>query len=390
MEAESFVELAQKLILLASATDEQEKACLKKEITAFTGERCNEETGFLKFTEKEISKMPKTFRKEFRTQGCTAHIRKRTDGRYVCSYEIRYRRNGYNISVSAKTVEQAKIRFIEALKTTDPQTSTKENGTPKTFNEFSLYYFENFRKRKVTERTMKEDLWRYKKYLLPVFGSTPIKSITPLQCQNLIDGIVKDGKEKTATEIFSMLNVIFKMAIRHDIITRNPLDIVFIKKHERKHGIALTRDEEKTLLQAVAGTPYQIMFAVALYTGLRPNEYETARINENFIIAKNSKRKNGKIEYKRIPITPMLRPYLDNVTELKFYKPEQMRNKMKPILPEHKIYDLRTTFYTRCQECGISEVAIKLFVGHSLGGLADTYTDISNEYLLKEGEKLNY
>ena len=39
MEAESFVELAQKLILLASATDEQEKACLKKEITAFTGER---------------------------------------------------------------------------------------------------------------------------------------------------------------------------------------------------------------------------------------------------------------------------------------------------------------------------------------------------------------
>ena len=390
MEAESFVELAQKLILLASATDEQEKACLKKEITAFTGERCNEETGFLKFTEKEISKMPKTFRKEFRTQGCTAHIRKRTDGRYVCSYEIRYRRNGYNISVSAKTVEQAKIRFIEALKTTDPQTSTKENGTPKTFNEFSLYYFENFRKRKVTERTMKEDLWRYKKYLLPVFGSTPIKSITPLQCQNLIDGIVKDGKEKTATEIFSMLNVIFKMAIRHDIITRNPLDIVFIKKHERKHGIALTRDEEKTLLQAVAGTPYQIMFAVALYTGLRPNEYETARINENFIIAKNSKRKNGKIEYKRIPITPMLRPYLDNVTELKFYKPEQMRKKMKPILPEHKIYDLRTTFYTRCQECGISEVAIKLFVGHSLGGLADTYTDISNEYLLKEGEKLNY
>ena len=390
MEAESFVELAQKLILLASATDEQEKACLKKEITAFTGERCNEETGFLKFTEKEISKMPKTFRKEFRTQGCTAHIRKRTDGRYVCSYEIRYRRNGYNISVSAKTVEQAKIRFIEALKTTDPQTSTKENGTPKTFNEFSLYYFENFRKRKVTERTMKEDLWRYKKYLLPVFGSTPIKSITPLQCQNLIDGIVKDGKEKTATEIFSMLNVIFKMANRHDIITRNPLDIVFIKKHERKHGIALTRDEEKTLLQAVAGTPYQIMFAVALYTGLRPNEYETARINENFIIAKNSKRKNGKIEYKRIPITPMLRPYLDNVTELKFYKPEQMRNKMKPILPEHKIYDLRTTFYTRCQECGISEVAIKLFVGHSLGGLADTYTDISNEYLLKEGEKLNY
>lgn len=334
--------------------------------------------------------MPKTFRKEFRTQGCTAHIRKRTDGRYVCSYEIRYRRNGYNVSVSAKTLEEAKIHFIEALKTAEPKEKAKESETPKTFNEFTLYYFENFRKRKVTERTMKEDIWRYKKYLQPVFQSTPIKNITPLQCQNLIDNIIQEGKGKTATEIHSMLNVIFKMAIRHDIITRNPLDIVFIKKHERKHGIALTREEEKILLQAVAETPYQLMFAVALYTGMRPNEYETAHIDGNFIVAKNSKRKNGKIEYKRIPITPMLRPYLHNTTELKFYKPEQMRNKMKPILPNHKIYDLRTTFYTRCQECGVSEVARKLFVGHSLGGLADTYTDISNEYLIKEGEKLNY
>ena len=44
------------------------------------------ESRFLKFNEKEIFKMPKTFRKQFRAQGCTAHIRKRTDGRYNCSY----------------------------------------------------------------------------------------------------------------------------------------------------------------------------------------------------------------------------------------------------------------------------------------------------------------
>lgn len=33
-----------------------------------------ENSGFLEFTEKEILKMPKTFRKEFRTQGCTARV----------------------------------------------------------------------------------------------------------------------------------------------------------------------------------------------------------------------------------------------------------------------------------------------------------------------------
>ena len=52
------------------------------------------------------------------------------------------------------------------------------------------------------------------------------------------------------------------------------------------------------------------MFAVGLYTGMRPNEYETARLEGDFIVAVNSKRKNGKVEYKKIPITPMLKPYL--------------------------------------------------------------------------------
>ncbi|MDE6401983.1 MAG: hypothetical protein K2L54_05150, partial [Clostridiales bacterium] len=50
----------------------------------------------LKFTEKEILKMPKNFKQEYRVQGCTAHIRKRQSGKNTFSYQIRYRRNGYN------------------------------------------------------------------------------------------------------------------------------------------------------------------------------------------------------------------------------------------------------------------------------------------------------
>ena len=72
--------------------------------------------GILRFTEKEISKMPKAFRKDFRAQGCLARIRKLTDENYVCSYEIRYRRNGYNILVSATTLNEAKAGFIENIK----------------------------------------------------------------------------------------------------------------------------------------------------------------------------------------------------------------------------------------------------------------------------------
>ena len=47
-------------------------------------------------------------------------------------------------------------------------------------------------------------------------------------------------------------------------------------------------------------------------------------------------------------------------------------------------------FYTRCMECGVAEAAIKKYVGHTLGGLADTYADLGDDFLRREGQKLCY
>lgn len=343
---------------------------------------------YLEFTRKEILKMPKTFRKYFRAEREVIFYRKRVRGIRSCSYEARYRRHGYNISVSAPTLEELKKRFIEALHAADAEINAPK--VPTNFDEFAQYYFENFRKRKVKPLTLENDKYRYNNHLKPLFGGMRIKDITPAQCQKLIDGYIDKGQGKTADEVYSLLNVILKMAIAHGIIERNPLAIVVKEKHFCKHGTALTKEEERELLSRTAGTRYQVLYAVALYTGLRPNEFYTARIEGDFIIAVNSKRKTQRTEYKRIPITPMLRPYLEGVEELHFPRIEYMRDKIKAILPNHKLYDLRTTFYTRCQECGVADVARMEFVGHSLGALGDTYTDLSDEFLLKEGNKLDY
>ena len=340
----------------------------------------------LKFTNKEINQMPTTFRKEFRADGCTARIRKKPSGKNGYIYEIRYRRNGYNVGVSNKNLEEAKRLFIEALKTA--KVSKKITGVPKTFHSFTMYYFENFRIRKVAEKTYKTDYNRYKKYLQPYFEEIPLVRITPKDCQDLMDELEEEGKGKTAGELFALLSVIFKMAMCHRLIDYNPLDIVIHTKHESDHGVALTKEEEAKLLNNTSDIILRNALALGLYTGMRPNEYKTAKIEGKFIVAVNSKRKNGKVEYKRIPITKMLKPYLKDGINVPTEK--RLRAAIRAVLPDHKLYDLRTTFYTRCTECGVAEAAMKEFVGHSLGQLGNAYTDLSDEYLLQEGAKLLY
>ena len=376
-------------LMLKSASESITLERLKK-ITGFDSRGQDNEEVFWRFSAKELSLMPKTFRKEFRTQGCTAHVRKRRSGKNSWNYEIRYRRNGYNITASANNLDQAKHKFIEMLGSAEKCVKNKESTIPSTFDKFANYFFEKFYKRKVGESTFRVAMSNYKNHVAPHFGDMPLKSITADKCQELLDRLIDEDKTRTEENVFTMLNMIFKAAVKHGVMSHNPIDMVFHTKHEREHGKALTKDEEKLLLSSTAGTQYQTMFALALYTGLRPNEYKTAVIDGDFVVANNSKRKNGKVESKKIPITPMLAPYLEGVNELHFTRLEQIRHKFNGILPDHKLYDLRTTFYTRCMECGVAEVATKTFVGHALGGMADTYTDLSDEFLYTEGQKLKY
>ena len=387
----------QKLLSLAQYAPKEEQneiANLIAKTAAFQTDNSDshlEPDGSVRFTQKEISKMPKTFKKEFRTNGCTAHVRKRRSGKHNWNYEIRYRRNGYDIQVSANSLDEAKRKFIDRLSVAEKAVNKASDAAiPSTFTDFADYFFENFYKRKVAASTLRVALNQFKNHLQPCFGNMQLKKITPKNCQILLDKLEADSKGKTAEDLFTILNLIFKAAVKHGLIPNNPMDMVFHQKHEREHGKALTKAEERLLLEKTADTPYQLMFAIALYTGLRPNEYKTARIEDNFIVANNSKRKNGKTELKKIPVTPMLKPYLEDITELYFTRLEQIRNKFNAILPGHRLYDLRTTFYTRCMECGVAEAAIKKFVGHNLGGLADTYADLSDEFLLTEGRKLDY
>lgn len=332
-------------------------------------------------SEKEIEKMLIDF------DGVSITQKPRKDGRYQGYIYVKGEKKyvyGYSRSEVASKIKHI-MKYGVTIK---KNVAHVVNGVPQNFDAFATYYFEKFRKRKVAEKTFVNDLSRYKNHIKPFFRNKPIKRIIPGECQELLDRINGERKHKTAEEVHSILSVIFKSAIAHGIIQRNPLDVIYVESHERNHGKALSSEEITLLKEALKDTIFMQPFMILLYTGLRPNELATLRIEDKFIVAVNSKRKTKKTEYKKIPITPMLAPYV--VGNIYLSSPDYLRRKIKEVLPNHILYDLRTTFYTKCKECGVSEPALNHFVGHSNGVLGNTYTDLSDEYLLSEAEKIRF
>lgn len=92
----------------------------------------------------------------------------------------------------------------------------------------------------------------------------------------------------------------------------------------------------------------------------------------------------------------MLAPYIEllkaQMADWAAYSREEYVYKyFKKILPNHKPYDMRTTFATRCQQCGVSEQVVQVFMGHSAKTLlGKVYTKFNDDFLIQEGQKVKY
>ena len=319
------------------------------------------------------------------------------------AYEKRARINGIDVHGSAADPDECTTRFLDDL--SQKVLALEESGargkaTPNAlFTDWAEIWFVEVFKPNVTQNTFENEFGRYEKHIAPFFQGKRLRQVTPLDCIQFFNLLKKKGIERTAEGCYGNMKRIFDFALKSGVIRSNPMDTVQPIKHERENGVPLSREEERTFLERIRGMKYEAVFVLALYTGLRPCEYETARIEGEFVVAQNRKQKNvKKIVFKKIPITPMLRPYLPLIEsampewqELTANSAQRARWQFQEMAPEHKMYDLRTTFATRSQECGVSETVVQTWMGHSPRTLlGKVYTKYSDDYLLSEGKKVDY
>ena len=333
------------------------------------------------FNKKELKEMPKLKDLHYRY--------KEKD----CRHEFRYRRNGHNRSFSSRNYNEAKRKAVEFIRELNFQEGNTILNTEVMFNDFASDFLQFVKKKNVTEKTFYNEYNRFKNHIMPAFKNVRLKHVNGPFIQKFLNDYVDKGQGRTAEALYYILRMVFNYAIDNDVIQKSPMRAVAIPMSERTVGQALTYDDEKAFVKNIVGTPYELHFILLLYTGCRPCELYTVSFEKpGFVTFRNRKQKKKKIAYKDIPITPMLEPYVERIkSALPLRENTELTKRFKDLCPKYRMYDLRHTFATRCQICGVSQPLVQRWLGHASDKLVDnTYTHFPEEFILKEAKKVEY
>lgn len=169
-------------------------------------------------------------------------------------------------------------------------TGTFVEPSPLTVDEYLDKWLQAAARRRVTERTFQSYEWLLKNYVRPTIGGKRLSDLRPLDIQSLYSRMasqkLKDkdtpqpgvtyGLGLSARSIrytHSVLSSALKQAVRWHMLSRNPSEAVELPRREHREMQAFSQDEATRFLSAAGEDYYGTVFAFALATGMRPEEY---------------------------------------------------------------------------------------------------------------------
>ncbi len=302
-------------------------------------------------------------------------ITRRPDGRWWA----RYQENGKQKSVYGKTQLEVLEKLKEALGETKNRRYTLESWTTKWLE---LYKIGNVKQS--TLYAMQNRLNCY------VYNSTiakkRIKDITALELQELLNDI---SAERQREHIYTHLKDIFNKALETEVIQKNPMKFVKIKKHKPRETKAYTREEERTFIEYAKDYGiYGDFYLIMLYEGIRNGELRalriedvnfekrTIKINKTYDDLGNVTSPKTEDSNRTIPLFDkaynILVKYKNSQGQIFNYSKCMYQKKFKILMEiigwQDKGFTInsgRHTFITRLRENRVDEKLIELWVGHS-------------------------
>lgn len=306
------------------------------------------------FTQKEIFHMDKDFKKIFIANGLVAHIRIRKCGINSITCDIRFRAQGYNITSTSKNLQEAKADFLRKTKPGEIEKYKVKPSKNKQIIKNALYIifseWLSLKKGTIGEKEIK----RFETNFNNLPETLRYSSIHNIRAVDL-DAIMKDVQPRKYEELRTLFNGIFKYAVASGVIQNNPVALIKFKRTVRQNRECLSEEEIKAFLRRIKAPKYDEIRQgayILYYFGLRPCEVdEETHIEGDFLITRNRKRKNGKIEYKKIPVPKDAWKMIDWNKPITFQcGKERFHILFKELLKGKTAYSLRHTFATICQQ----------------------------------------
>lgn len=264
----------------------------------------------------------------------------------------------------------------------------------------------------------------------PTIGASSTRTITAAYhyCQPLYNMRMKDIRvehleqtirnadvgDSTKSRIKSVFNLMYKYAMKHEIVEKNYAQLCDGVKRSSPQIVRIPfSDQEIETLWQHLEIPFADMILIGIYSGWRPQELAVLKIAdvdlENMTYTGGLKTDAGK--NRLVPIHPLVADLvkknyaaaIEVKSEFLFNDPEgqqgthltydkyrgRFRKVMARLAMEHKPHDTRHTFITKAKEVNMNEYVLKMIVGHEVQDITEKiYTHRTIEDLKKEMEKI--
>ncbi|MDT5061464.1 MAG: integrase [Acidobacteriota bacterium] len=111
------------------------------------------------------------------------------------------------------------------------------------------------------------------RYVIPRCGSTKLADIRSSHVEDVMESMTEKGlSPNTIRHCVTVWHSALKRAIKQGLIHANPIDAVELPAKQRPQVRAFNRDEALKFLDSSREDRYHVLFNLALYAGMRPEE----------------------------------------------------------------------------------------------------------------------
>ena len=193
-------------------------------------------------------------------------IYKRKDG----SYSAQLSSDGKRITKYFKTRREAQAWIDETRN--QVRNGLSLTGAQATMSEYLEHWLETA-KSSLRPNTHGQYCQIIRGHILPTLGKVRMKDLRPDMIQTLYNQKLAGGASgRTVQLIHAILHHALDQAVKWGLLGRNPADAVVRPKTKRSEMKVLDDTQVRSLLMAARGSRFEVLFQVAVTTGLREGE----------------------------------------------------------------------------------------------------------------------